>query len=68
MSMKEEPSDHVRVGPDREKADLIRDRLMKWTGFIIENAEQVHLVMNINGKDVCYECAWLKPLLKKEKP
>ena len=60
MSMKEEPT-------DREKADFIRDKLMRWTGILIENAEQVHLVMSVKGKNVRYECAWLKPLLKKEK-
>lgn len=61
MSMKEELT-------DREKADLIRDKLMKWAGIPIESAYQVHLVMRINGKDLRYECSWLKPLLKKEKP
>lgn len=57
MSWKSEPT-------DRQKADLIRDKLMKWTGILMENAEQVHLVMRTNGKDIRYECAWLKELLK----
>lgn len=57
MSMKEEPT-------DREKADLIRDKLIKWAGVIIKRADHVHLVMSINGKDVNYECAWIKELLK----
>jgi len=57
MSRKEEPT-------DREKADLIRDKLMRWTGILMENAEEVHLVMRTNGKDVRYEFDWVKELLK----
>jgi hypothetical protein len=54
----------VKLLADTQKATAIRDKLMKWTGVIIEKADQVHLVMRINGKDVRYECAWIKELLK----
>ncbi len=49
---------------DQQKATEIRDRLIKWAGILIENSHHVDLVMRINGKDVRYECDWVKELLK----
>lgn len=49
---------------DQEKATEIRDRLIKWTGILMKSSHHVDLVMRINGKDVRYQCDWLKELLK----